>query len=124
MLGASPAAAASRAIRPSAFPEAIASQCPRSPHAHIGPAGSIWKWPISAAKPLAPRSTRPSTMTPPPMPVPSVTTSASRRPRATPTLISPYAATFASLSTIVGSPVASASAACTGTRRKPGTFGA
>ena len=69
---------------PSAVPDAIASQWPRSPHAHIGPSGSIWKWPTSAANPWAPRSTVPPTRTPPPMPVPSVITIASVMPRAAP----------------------------------------
>ena len=32
-----------RPNRPNAVPDATASQCPRSPHAHIGPLGSTWK---------------------------------------------------------------------------------
>ena len=60
-------------MRPSAVPDAIASQCPRSPHAHIGPSMSTVKWPISAPKLCAPRYMRPSSSMPPPMPVPSVT---------------------------------------------------
>ena len=78
----------------------------------IGPFGSTWKWPTSAAKPCAPRSTLPVTITiPPPTPVPSVTSRKSSSPCAAPCVSSASAATFASLSMTTGRPVASASSA-------------
>ncbi len=51
-------------MRPSADPDAIASQCPRSPHAHNGPLMSTVKCPTSAPKLCAPRYIRPSSRKP------------------------------------------------------------
>ena len=55
-----PAVAASRASRARPEPEAKRSQQPRRPHTHGGPLGSTTMWPGSPAKPLAPRTRRPS----------------------------------------------------------------
>ena len=59
--------------RPRPLPDAKRSQQPRRPHGHSGPWGSTTMWPGSPAKPCAPRTSSPSAMSPPPMPVPSVT---------------------------------------------------
>ena len=56
--------------RVSACPLATCSQQPWFPQPQSGPAGSTMMWPISAANPWAPRSSVPSTMMPPPIPVP------------------------------------------------------
>ena len=78
----------------------------------------------SAPKPWAPRYTRPSRTIPPPMPVPRVSRSAWRMPRIAPCASSPHAATFASLSTMAGSPVARAMSSRRGVSTRAGTFGA
>ncbi len=56
-------------------------------------------WPISPANPLAPTTTRPALISPPPIPVPRVTTTASSAPRAAPLRCSATAAQLASFST-------------------------
>ena len=78
--GARPAAARSRPSAPSAVPDAIASQCPRSPHAQSGPSGSTWKCPISAAEAVRAAQHPPAVTMPPPTPVPRVISSTSRLP--------------------------------------------
>ena len=62
----------SRASRTSALPEAYCSQQPRLPHSQRWPSGTTCMWPNSPAIPLAPRNTRLSMTSAPPMPVPRV----------------------------------------------------
>ena len=59
-------------------------------------------WPNSPAMPFAPRSTRPSSRTAPPIPVPMVIISADAAPRAAPYVHSARAAQLASLSRATG----------------------
>ena len=65
-----------------ALPEAITSRQPRFGHlpGQGGPSRSTTTWPSSPADPVAPRWRRPPMTTAPPIPVPSVSISASRAP--------------------------------------------
>ena len=96
--GSRPSSAATRPKWASAEPEANRSQHPRRPHGQSGPSGSTTMWPISPTKPLLPRWMTPPASTPPPMPVPRVTSTASRAPWALPTVDSASSAQVASLS--------------------------
>src|ERR687891_712064 len=59
----------SATARSNAESPATVSQQPRRPHAHRSPSAAIAMWPTSPAKPFAPRSSRPSAITPAPTPV-------------------------------------------------------
>ena len=63
---------ASRVRRAIAVPEAYISKQPLAPQGHAGPWMLSVRCPSSAALPLAPRIKRPSTITPPPIPVDTV----------------------------------------------------
>ena len=98
-----------RALRTRALPEEYCSQQPRRPHSQAWPSGTTCMWPNSPAMPLAPRRTRPSRSTAPPMPVPIVIISAELAPRAAPWCASARAAQLASLSSTTGQPRRSSS---------------
>ena len=98
------------ASRASAVPDAIASMQPwfgQLPW-QGGPFSSITMWPSSAAEPIAPWYSSSRRISPPPIPVPIVSSTTSLQPRAAPARCSASAAMFASLSTNTGSPRRSA----------------
>src|SRR5438132_1657404 len=88
------------------------------------PHGPAHRWPISAADPFAPRHNFPSRIMPPPTPVPNVTHTILRFPRAAPCHISPTAAAFASFSKNVERCNASLRALVKGNPSRHGRFGA
>src|SRR5436190_19103780 len=115
----------SRVIRTIAVAEANSSRQPVLPHLHFNPLnGSTVVCPISPAEPCAPRHNLPSRITPPPTPVPSVTLTTSRQPRAAPSHVSPTAAALASFSRNTGQPSRSCSSAFNLKLTKEGRFGA
>ena len=118
--GSRPSSAATRPKWARAEPEAKRSQHPRRPHGQSGPSGSTTMWPISPTKPLLPRWMTPPASTPPPMPVPSVTSTASRAPWALPTVDSASSAQVASLSMDASWPSRSASRSRSGRSRHLG----
>src|SRR6185503_15449977 len=92
-------------MRTIAVAEANNSRQPVLPHLHFNPLnGSTAVCPISPAEPCEPRQSFPSRITPPPTPVPRVTLTTSRHPRAAPSHISPTAAALASFSRNTGQP--------------------
>ena len=108
MVTGEPAAASSRASRPSTLPEAYCSRQPRLPHSQRRPSGTTTMCPNSPAIPQRPRWTTPSFTIPPPIPVPRVTQTSRGSPRAAPNRHSAQAAALASFSTITGRPTAPA----------------
>jgi hypothetical protein len=74
----------------------------RAGRPETGPAGSIGKWPISAARPWLPPASIPDTTIPPPTPVPSVISSMTSAARPAPRTYSANAAAFPSFSISTG----------------------
>ena len=90
---------AARIRPPSAVPELIGSTQPRRPQRQGGPAGSTGMWPSWPAA-ARPRTMRPSSIRPPPMPVPMVSRARWRAPRPAPRRASAISAMLASLSMV------------------------
>src|SRR6185369_3069326 len=112
-------------IRTIAVADAYNSKQPVFPHLHFSPLnGSTVVCPISPADPCEPRHNLPSRITPPPTPVPNVTLTTSRQPRAAPSHISPTAAALASFSRYTGQPSCRSSSAFSGKSIIEGRFGA
>ena len=83
--------------------EVYCSRHPQLPQLQASVSSSItWICPISPPAPVAPERIFPSTMIPPPTPVPSVTATTLEYPWPPPFHISPRAATFASLPASTG----------------------
>src|SRR3990172_2449245 len=120
----SPASMRSRALRAIAGPAASASRWPCWPQPHKAPPGLTSMCPSSPARPLAPRTSRPLAMTPPPMPVLIVRYSMSSDPRAAPYRPSARAATLASFPKMIGTLKCCWRSALRGMSNQPGTFGA
>ena len=81
-----------------------ASAQPLRPHGHFGPFSSRTMCPISPAAPRKPRSSSPSTISPPPTPVPTQMPTARFAPLAAPYACSPWIATWTSLPNATGTP--------------------
>src|SRR5215211_5162757 len=115
--------ASSRARRPMAVPEARASRQPWLPQAQRGPVAWMVTCPSSPPEPCAPRIRMPCVMTPPPIPVPSVTKTRWSASLPTPNRNSPHAAAFPSFSTVRGIPIIGSSSSLSGIPSTARRFG-
>ena len=118
-----PAIKASWARRAMDVPDTYASAHPRWPQSHKRPSQSTTVWPNSATFPDAPRSSRPATSAPPPMPVEIVRYTRSCVPAHSPHSYVASAAAFASFSRKARRWKAASASLVTGTSSQAGRFG-